>query len=459
MNRSYLGTCVRSALAIAALVGADLAQAQQAPVQPTRGGQPLREHSFDFALIGGVNWSDNIARTPVDEEEGAYSRTGVLLAYQRQSQRLNANVNADVGYEYYFDDEFDSDVVGGLDGTAVFGVVPGRFEWLVQDNFGQVTTDPFAAVTPETRENVNYFTTGPDVFVRLGSTTRLRVNGRYSNINYENSPFDNDRIGGGLGLERELSSSSVASLNLRTDKTEYDENVADADYDRDEASLGLTAQGARTRANLEVGYTRLSVSDSDRESSGLLLRLSLDRQLTQASRLGLTLGREFSDAGDVFRLQQGLIGVSQGTQSVLPSSDPFTNEYATLRYQLVGRRTGMGAGVARFEESYEGAANTDRTRLLVDASIYRELGPNTRVELLGRRAEDDARNIPGDYVETSGLLSFSWQASAKLSFNLQLERVDRDSDLADGSYVENRAWLGLRYGHAPARGQVGVGLQ
>ncbi|HEY0941123.1 MAG TPA: hypothetical protein VGE08_13570 [Steroidobacter sp.] len=458
MNRSYLGSCVRSALAIAALVGAAMAQAQQAPVQPTRGGQPLREHSFDIGLLGGINWSDNIRRTAVDEDEGTYSRTAVLLTYERQSQRLNASVNADVGYEYYFDDEFDSDVVGGLDGTAVFGVVPGRFEWFVQDNFGQVTTDPFAAVTPETRENVNYFTTGPDVFVRLGSVTRLRVNGRYSNINYERSPFDHDRIGGGVGIERELSSSSVASLNLRTDRTEYDANVPDVDYDRDEASLGFIAQGARTRANLEVGYTRLTALDSDRESSGLLLRLSLDRQLTQASQLGLTLGREFSDAGDVFRLQQSLTGVSQGTQTVLPSSDPFTNEYVTLHYQLVGRRSGMGAGVAHFEETYEGAGNADRTRLLVDASIYRELSANTRVELLGRREEDDARNIPGDYVETSGALGFSWQASRKLSFNLQIERVDRNSELAGGGYVENRAWLGVRYGHVLARGQVG-GLQ
>lgn len=459
MNRSHLGSCVRSALAIAALVSAGLAQAQQAPVATAPGAQPARSHSLDFALLGGVNWSDNIRRTPRDEEDGAYSRTGVLLSYQRQSQRLNANINADVGYEHYFDDIYDSDVVGGLDGTAIFGIAPGRFEWLVQDNFGQVTTEPFAAVTPETRENINYFTTGPDVFIRLGSVTRLRLNGRYSNINYERSPLDNDRVGGGVGLERELSSASVASLNLRTHQTRYDENFPDADYDRDEASFAFLTQGARTRANLEVGYTRVSLADSDRESSGLLLRLSLERQLTPSARLGLTVGREFSDAGDVFRLQQGLAGVSQRAQSVLPISDPFTNEYATLRYELVGRRTGMGVGAGYFDESYESAVNADRTRWLADANIYRELSANTRVELLGSRVEEDARHMPGDYVELRGALGFSWQASRKVSFDLQVERVDRDSDLADGGYVENRAWLGVRYGHAPARGQVGVGLQ
>jgi hypothetical protein len=455
MSRSCLRGCLRRALMIAALGGVGLAQAQQPPAQPPRGGPSAREQSLDFGLLGGVTWSDNIRRSATDEQEGAYSRTGLLLGYQQHSQHLDASVNADIGYEHYFDNDFDDDVVGGLDGLAVLGIVPDRLEWLVQDNFGQVTSDPFVAVTPETRENVNFFTTGPDVLVRLGSASRLRLNARYSNVSYEESPFDNDRIGGGIGVERELSSAAVASLNVRTEKTEYDRGSGD--YDRREASLALTARGARTSANLEVGYTELGFTDTDQQSDGLLVRLGLDRQLTSSSTLSLTLGREFSSAGDIFRLQRELAGTSQHTQSVLLTSDPFTNRYATLRYEFVGRRTGLGFGLAGFDESYESTVAADRRRTLVDAHVYRDLRSNLRVHLLGRTSREEQPNGPGDFREHGGVLGLSWQAGARLGLDLQLERINRNSDTGSGDYAENRAWLGVRYGNAPAR--AGAGLQ
>jgi hypothetical protein len=456
MSRSCLRGCLRRALLIAALGGVGLADAQQPLDPPPRGGAPEREQSLDYALVGRITGSDNIRRSATDEEGGAYSRTGLLLGYQQRSQRLDASVNADLGFEHYFDNAFGDSVVGGLDGVAVLGLVPERFEWHIQDNFGQVTSDPFVAITPETRENANYFTTGPDVLVRLGSALRLRLNGRYSNVSYEKSPFDNKRLGGGIAVQRELSSAAVASLNVRTEKTKHDDDIIShsSDYQRREASLGLAARGARTRANLEVGYTELSFADTDQQSDGLLVRLGLDRQLTRSSTLSLTLGREFSSAGDIFRLQQQLASTSQRTLSVLPTSDPFTNQYASLRYEFLGRRSGLGFGFARFKESYDNVAHDERQRSLADVQVHRDLRANLRVRLRGGTAKEDARNLPDGFHETGGMLGLSWQTGARLFLDLELERIRRDSDREGGDYTENRAWLGVRYGSVPAIGRT-----
>lgn len=452
-GRGSLRSLAVSAPVALVLGGIGLAHAQQ-PVLPAEGDAALRNHSLDIGVAAGINRSDNIRRDAINEESGSYGRAGVLLAYQRNGPRLNAEVEADVAYEHYFDDEFDSDVVGGLNGRATLGLVPGRFEWHAQNNFGQVTMDPFAAITPENRQNINYFTTGPDLYLRLTGAMRMRLSGRYSSVLYEESQLDSNRYSAGAALERELSDSSMVSLNVQTETIKYDD-AEPSEYDSDEAFIGFEARGSRTSIDLSLGYTVLRVTDSD-DSGGLLARLVLSRQLTPGSGLTLMLGREFADAGDLFRLQQDLTGVSQETQSTRPIGDPFTNEYATLRWEVAGLRTGLGFGVGRFEEHYETATDADRTRIVLDANAYRDLRPNVRLELFASTSKEEARNLAIDFRETRAVASLSWQPSLRVTLALQYEHIDRDSDLVQEGYVENRAWLGVRYGSTLARTAAGV---
>ena len=90
------------------------------------------------------------------------------------------------------DDTYDSDFVASGTASLVFGIVPERFLWTIEDTFGQLTISQFEPVTPENRQNANFFSTDPDVFLRLGSQTDRQIGGRYAASTCEESDTVDD---------------------------------------------------------------------------------------------------------------------------------------------------------------------------------------------------------------------------------------------------------------------------
>src|SRR5690606_16682042 len=123
--------------------------------------------------------------------------------------------------------------------------IPDRLQWVFEDSFGQAQDDPFAPSTPDTREDLNYFSTGPDLLVRFGSTGFTRVYGRWSSTTYETSPLDAERTTAGLSVGRRASESSELSLNGVTESIDFDAD-ASTDYDRKSAFIGYRVDAART---------------------------------------------------------------------------------------------------------------------------------------------------------------------------------------------------------------------
>ena len=87
----------------------------------------------------------------------------------------------------------------------------------------------------------------------------------------------------------------------------------------------------------------------------------------------------------------------------------------------------------------------------MEVYVSRDLGPRLSARLVGNYAKDDFKQQVGDSDETSIACGFSFLASRLLRIDLSVERYNRNSDLVDGDYRENRAWLKLRYGDAFVR--------
>src|SRR6478735_2615031 len=170
-------------LAIVAALGGSVARAETTPrLSQSReiefNEEKVSQLNLDVAL--GAIQSDNIARTSANEESGTVTITGLNLKYRENTRRIQADVEADVGYEHYLDGIFDDGVIGEADGVVTIGLLPESFEWYVEDQFTQARVDTFAADTPENRQNVNRFETGPDVQLRLTDALQFRFSGRYS---------------------------------------------------------------------------------------------------------------------------------------------------------------------------------------------------------------------------------------------------------------------------------------
>jgi hypothetical protein len=418
-----------------------ISHAQQPPPVPGRAGQAAPGQEFELSFSLGGAWSDNINRQPELEDEGTIGQAGVQLGYSQQSRRLTTDINANVVYEHYFDGVFDDDVVGGADGLLILGIVPERFEWFVQETFGQITSDPFSSNTPENRENINYFTTGPDFTFGLGGAASMRLSGRYSSTTYEVTDLDGERYSGTAALIYQLTGNSALSLNVTGEEIKFDDQSTNADYDQQQAFLRYEAQGARTGLSVDVGHT--SIEGDTTDADGLLARLALSRRLSTSSILTLSAGTQFSDSGDLFRATQGGRGPTRETQSVIGTSDPFENRFAALNWDFDRNRTGFGFGAMHSEEEYENFTDLNRTITTYNAYISRELSRALDARLFGllEKEEFDETGFQDD--EVRGGISLGWTVAQSIQLRLQVERYDRDSTAEATEYTENRASLFL----------------
>jgi hypothetical protein len=407
--------------------------------------------NFDYDVNLGVGHSDNIRRTPVNQEDEDIAAAGLRFSLDQRTARLQADAVGNFSYAEYLNNTFDSELLGNFAGNARFGFVPQRFEWVVADNFGQTLSDPFAPLTPDNRENINYFSTGPDLTFAFGSQTRLRLGGRYSLATYETSPLDFDTVSGETALVRMLSSASNVSLNARVAQTKYDDATLNADYDQNDAFVRYDVTGARTRLAIDLGYTELDRKAVAKKEDGLLLRLDATRRLSAASTATLTAGREFSNSGTAFAGLQGVGGIDLGATPGRQTAQPFINDYVTLGWDFSRNRTTAGLFASWTDQSYEGASVLDQSLTSFGVQLGRELSPRTSLTLHTLYTQADFKQQNADYSDLNGGLAFAWRLSRNVSLSATYDYYKRTSDIPLSDSTENRFWLSIAYGRGKPR--------
>jgi hypothetical protein len=415
---------------------------------------------LSYGLETGVGYSDNITRASSDEIDETIGALGLDLQWDAQTRRIEGSALVDLSYYEYMDETFESEVLGNANATAVLGLVPERFTWFISDAFGQAHTDPFSPGTPENREDLNFFTTGPDFIMRLGGATSVRLFGRYSVTTYEESLLDSHRRSGGVALQRDLSARSRIALNGVSERVEFDD--APSDYDRENAFLSYEFDGARTDITGETGYTWVKPRPGagGEESGGLLASLSLVRTVSPSSTLFFDVGTNFSDAGEALRtaLEGGLVGGAD----ITATTDLFENRYASVRYRFFRHRTGFELGTSWSEDRYEERTEFDRTRFAYEASLTRQVGSNTDFVLLAilNQEEFDTNGLRSDELSIQARLD--WRLGRSFGLALTIERFDRgtnrDDEIGLGrEYSENRAFLMLTYRSEREPGATTIG--
>jgi len=401
-----------------------------------------------YEVEAGIGHSDNITRVSTNEVDETLAIFGTHVDWTKVTERLDADVYVDLDYVEYLDDTYQGEVVGTADANLIFGIVPERFTWQVQDSFGQAQSDPFSPVTPDNSENVNYFTTGPDLMLNFGTQNAMRLFARYSPTDYEETDLDGESTSAGLSYIRHLSAASRLSLNATTTDNTFD-NPANTGYERRSASVGYDFTGGRTTISTQVGYSWMELDDGTK-NGGELLELSITREVSSSSSLVLTAGSQFADSGDALRgIAAG--GSSGGPGQVLATADPYVNRDVSLTWNFRRNRTGITFGVSFDENEYEVQTQFDRTRVMYNASFSRQLQPTLSFMLQARYSEDEYDVSARQFEDLQATASLTWEMSRHLGLRLSLEQYQRSSSLADGDYDERRAILSVTY--SGGRGQ------
>jgi hypothetical protein len=405
--------------------------------------QNAAEQELEWALEAGAQYTDNVSRVAVNEESETIGIAGLSFLLNTDRPRLDAIIGANLQYEKYLDDTFDDEVVGGVDALVSYAFVPERFIWTVGDNYGQIANDRRAVDTPDNRQDVNYFTTGPDFIFALTDRTSLQLGGRYSDAYYGSTEEDNQSLTGSLALIRLLSDITAVSLNGSTTEVEYDEELLFGDYRLDRGFLRWATESERSTFIADAGYT--AVDQGEETSDGLLARLEISRAVAARSRVGFNAGTEFATPQEAFRRDQSITGIPTGADDAVVASDPYQLDYAYLTWNTEWVRGAFTVALSARSEEHEVETEADRETVGVTTGISRQMSRRLNASFSAGYYEEDLVNAGFTFDEWTVGVGLAWLLSEQISFNVRLDHLEGSSGDGTRDYDENRAYVGFAY--------------
>ena len=398
------------------------------------------------AVSAGVGVSDNLTRSTVKKNQ-TITTLGLQFGAREQSRRLKLDVDSDLSWLSYPGSNYGSEVVGHFSGETSLAIVPERVNWMVRDVFGQTRRRLYDALTPDNRENINQFSTGPRIILGLGGIANLLIAATYTRTDQELRQLNSQSYALDVGIQRWLSSNSSVSLHAMREHINLEDASGVADYDRDSAYLNYSLTGADTTLDLKGGASRVLLDNQTLTSP--MVSVQLNRRIGQRTRWFLSGGREFTDEAS----QMGVSDVARwaptlDTSSQTRSVEAYRRTHAGSGLGLQGARTTMLVDFTWSEDSFDASPALDRRRLTARSVVYRQLFPR-----LGLRAGGTWTN--DSYIANGiGLreLSLSAGLDLRLTRNLYADFTYdgyQTTPLAGAPGLtgnENRVWLRLRYG-------------
>jgi hypothetical protein len=461
MIRSSRRALVAIGLILPWFAGTPIANAQTAatPIEmpaigPGAAGVPgplVRTSLFTYGIDAGIGETDNVNLMPSDKVSQTIATTDLDFALNEQTRLLNAKATGDFSYLDYLQNAYSPQLIGRFDGTANVAIVPEHLTWSVRDDFGQAALNAFTPTIPTNLENINYFSTGPDLSLRLSGIDYLNASARYARAQFQTSPFSSNRALGSIAVGRYVSADADVSLNAATERVMFDNTTLNTDFDRTSVYGRYTLKGARTDFEADLGASLVSPS-SGSSTTGALAKLQVVRKISPSASITLAAGRELTDGSSGFStLQSGAIGLV-GTAGAILTSSPYTSNFASAKWQYARRRTKLSISARWERDTYAGLPIYDLKRPGVEVNVERRLTRSFTAQLIGSYYRQEYPNAviapqSGSSNTQNGLIgaALTWRHGRGLEIRL---RVDHDYQGAAGGtdrYHENRAFLTVGY--------------
>ncbi len=403
-----------------------------------------------YGVDAGVGESDNVTLVSSDKVSQTLAIADADFAVKEQTRLLEVNAKGNFSYLDYLQNAYSSQLLGRFDGLANVAIVPERLKWTVQDDFGQTALDPYTPVVPTNIEDVNYFSTGPDLTVRLGAINFINVSARYARSQYETSPYNSNRLLGNVAIGRDMSAGSTVSVNADTERVMFDNTVVNTDFDRSSGFLRYELHGARTDFVADLGATR--VSQAGTSTNGSDAKVQLNRQLSAAAKFTFTAGRDLTDAASSFSAQQaGAIGIV-GTAPPALTSNSYTRNYASVGWQYVRNRTTIAFTAKWEKDTYAGQPTLELTHPGAEFNVERRLTRAFTAHLLGRWYKTDYPNAvvaPGvgssNFDDSLVGAALIWRHGRGLEIRMRYDHASHVVSEGNSGYTENRVFLTVGY--------------
>jgi hypothetical protein len=401
-----------------------------------------------YQIQVGVEESDNIQRLPSGGTDETMAFQEVNFDWHEKRPLFDADIDADLSHLTYLQNAYGDQVLGNFIGTSKINIVPELFSWSFADNFGQTPLYPLAPITPANQENINYFSTGPQLTLPLAPELQLDVSGQYGRVNYleEALPLDSNRLSGSVALVHELSPNTNISINAKDERTDFQDDQLNPDFQRQEAFVRFDTKGSRTQIAIDVGYGLLEFPGV--HDGSFVARLDVTRRVSPNSTLGLALGHEYSDGADSFLLIQTVAGAGLNTPTAIENRAPFVIDYAVLAWNFQRERTTAEVFASYFRDDYTEASTLNNDLTLAHVRAARELSPVLQLAVTEYLDREHFTAGGDSATEADTGLQLTWRAGKSLSVIFAYYLAKGFSDLPTDRFTENRLWLSVGYGRA-----------
>lgn len=333
-------------------------------------------------------------------------------------------------------------------------ISPQRFFWTVQDDYQQGLLNSTIPDTPANRANLNVFSTGPDVYVRLAPVHTLTFGARVGDVYTGEANADNKRFNGLAGWQYQSSPTTTLSLNYQILDVRFEDSTFNDDFTSQDIFFRAQFRPSRSQYILDLGTTHINFNRGN-DLRGTLARLSWIRELTSQSSFGASVSKEFSNtASDVLAATPAASPVAgepsapSGISQTVITGDVYDTKGGTIFYNHRGSQAGVqflaGRRKLDFAMTPQDRKETNG-RLQIDyffsaastASLFTEY---TRTEYLDFIRRDTDQN--------SGL-RFDYRITRTVSVGLEGRRTERRSTDSTLDFVDNRLLLTLLYSSGP----------
>ncbi len=434
----------RSALCIALIAGLTAAAAIGQPLpefEDPRGDR--MEYEIEFA----TEVSDNRARTDPDSDSGVDLVPRAMVWIFHHGSRFEARAIGLLEYYNRIDSDFGNDLQLRLAAVADWAIMPHRLYWTFQDFADVQPVDLLGPDTPENRQQVNTFVTGPTLLVSPGGVWSGELEGRYVRTDAEESGnFDSDRVSAAARLIFAPRPSRSFALGVEASEVDHrDDTPLTGDWDRVDASLRFRNYLRRLGLELTAGHSEIDFDNGER-LSGPLLRAWLRWAFNDDNLLIARIAREFSDAArDMVYGAEPFTMLREDRGRPEPRAELYRARRAELEWSSSGRRSGWS--VAAYARDYDYPFEVEPLSHEAGGAIGRiEYRLNASHRLRGELGYERRDYDTTDRIDRDAVLGVTYERdlNSRWSVRAGLQRYDRNSSgTLETSYTENRLLLAL----------------
>lgn len=414
--------------------------------QAAQGG----ELAYGIGYVG--EYSDNIGRAPANPQSEWINSAIAGMAYRENGAALDARLLAQAEYRDYKNGTYKDGPLYYADTSLIWRIAPQRLNWIFIDRYDQVTRDITIPNTPDNMISANVLSTGPDLFLRLGTVQTLVFGLRYGNASYSEGDIDNNRYSASASWQYAASRELTYSLNYKGEQVKYENDILNDNSMRNDVFFRADMRQVRTQFLLDLGVTRI---DRDRagKADGYVARLTWAQQLTSGSSAGLLVASEYLDAGTAMLATATSPTATSGATPSASTTGEVTNDlYYTKRaevyYDHHGSSYGLNTRIFFRDVDYE-IAPQDRQE--AGGRMQLTYNPSSLLvtTLYGSYVDIKYQSFTREDQESEAGIRFLYRANSSLSVTLEGRKTWHTSTDALHEFIDGRVLLSLLYSSSP----------